>query len=98
MKSFLLPATTNPPTLDPTKQYFYSPAPGSADWMRWFQDRDGSTPQDPGQVALDYDMVFSFKSLPSWSKAVGRPVPMLTLPHSGGAQRALQYNGLPVRQ
>lgn len=98
MKSFLLPSTTNPPTLDPTKQYFYSPAPGSADWMRWFQDRDGSTPQDPGQVALDYDMVFAFKSLPLWSKAIGKPVPMLTLPHSGGVQRALQYNGLPVRQ
>ncbi len=31
--------------------------PGSPAWMNWFQDRAGNQPQDPGRIALDYDMV-----------------------------------------
>jgi len=34
--------------------------PGSTDWNRWFQNRSGRTPQTPGAVALDYDMLIMF--------------------------------------
>ena len=50
-------------------------APGSAQWMRWFQSSPGNQPMDRGTIAFDYDMVFAFKSLPVWQKAttgVGR--------------------------
>jgi hypothetical protein len=42
--------------------------PGSPDWDQWFQDRAGTVPQNAGSVALDYDMVLAFKSLPAWDK------------------------------
>ena len=46
--------------------------PGSPEWMKWFQDRDGETPMDPGtgQIGLDYDMVTAFKAIPLWQEAV----------------------------
>jgi hypothetical protein len=82
-------------------------APGSADWMRWFQDRDGKTPQDEGSVAFDYDLMFTFKALPQWASAtglnVGSPDLFLRLGQmrTGGAPRPpapplLNYNGLPL--
>ncbi len=43
----------------------YYPA-GSAEFMRWFQDRAGDVPQDEGSTALDYDMDYAFKALPIW--------------------------------
>jgi hypothetical protein len=95
MKSFLLPSTTYPPTF--SGDYLVSPAPGSTDWFEWFQDRPGTQPKDAGTVALDYDMVFAFKSLPLWSKAVGKPV--MLLKRSGRpAETAndLLYNGKPA--
>lgn len=92
-KSFLLPSTTFPPTFD--GDYLVSPAPGSPNWMKWFQDRPGTKPQDAGTVAFDYDMVFAFKSLPLWSKATGKPVPMLKRSGREASQPELQYNGMP---
>jgi hypothetical protein len=68
-KSFLLPTTTMPPQ-NPQGDYLVMWPPGSPQWMRWFQSRNGSTPQDVGTVAFDYDMVFAFKSLPAWQKAM----------------------------
>lgn len=50
-------------------------APGSAEWMRWFQSRSGDVAQDPGTVALDYDMVTAFKALPAWETALGVRAP-----------------------
>ncbi len=76
MKSFLLPATTQPP------QVFSPPLssaggealvlfePGSKGWMKWFQSRAGDEPMDSGQVALDYDMVTAFKAIPMWQAAL----------------------------
>jgi hypothetical protein len=46
--------------------------PGSPQWMQWFQDRSGTQPQDPGQIALDYDMVSS-QALTNWGAAKGTP-------------------------
>jgi hypothetical protein len=81
MESFLLPSTTNPPSLPagctttkkdpnpPCSNFFASPVPGSAQWMKWFQDRKGDQPMDPGSVAADFDMVLTHKSLPAWYTA-----------------------------
>ena len=71
-QSFLLPTTTNPPQ-NPQGDYLTMWPPGSAQWMRWFQSRNGSTPQDVGSVAFDYDMVFAFKAMPAWQKAMNAP-------------------------
>jgi hypothetical protein len=65
MRSFLLPGPT--PTSDSDTLEIYPP--GQAKWMEWFQDRNGTTPQDTNQIALDYDMVTSFKALRHWAKA-----------------------------
>lgn len=71
MKSFLLPATSNPPkTTGPDKNYLVSPAPGSVEWLRWFQDRYGNVPMNAGSVAGDFDMVLTFKTLPAWYSAM----------------------------
>ncbi|MDB5959468.1 MAG: hypothetical protein JWP59_762, partial [Massilia sp.] len=45
-----------------------SPAPGSSEWMKWFQNRKGDVAMDPstGNVAGDFDMVLTFKTLPAW--------------------------------
>lgn len=48
---------------------FLSPAPGSVEWLKWFQNRKGNVPMDAGSVAADFDMVLTFKSLPLWSTA-----------------------------
>lgn len=72
MKSFLLPTTTQPPKQPPAPyaDYLYMWPPGSPQWMQWFQSRNGSTPQNVGAVAFDYDMVFAFKAVPAWQKAM----------------------------
>ena len=45
---------------------------GSDEFMRWFQDRPGDAPMDPGQIATDYGMNYAFKALPQWFKATGQ--------------------------
>lgn len=75
LESFLLPSPSDPegtdiPTVDSDGNLVLF-TPGSDDWNRWFQSRPGDEPQDAGLIPLDYDMVFAFKSLPSWSQATG---------------------------
>ena len=114
MLSFLLPSYPNPnpgppfkpcPDGKPDDLYICSPAPGSADWSRWFQDRTGTQPQNPGtgSVATDYDMVFAFKTLPMWWKAMGpadQPMPF-TIRQLRGARtspkRVNEYTGAPLK-
>jgi hypothetical protein len=82
-----------------------SPALGSGDWSRWFQDRAGTEPQDPntGSVATDYDMVFAFKTLPMWWKAMGpagQPMPFTLRQLRHGAQEPQyfnEYTGAPLK-
>lgn len=115
MVSFLLPSYPNPnpgppfkpcPNGKPDDPYICSPAPGSSDWMRWFQSRNGTEPQDPGSgsVATDYDMVFAFKTLPMWWKAVGppgQPMPftMRLLRHGSAEPKQFnEYTGAPLKK
>jgi hypothetical protein len=75
-QSFLLPSpspTGHPgePTMNGNAMVLFTPV--SKDWMRWFQDPSGATPMDAGSVALDFDMVYSFKSLPQWAAATKQP-------------------------
>jgi hypothetical protein len=39
---------------------------GSKDFMRWFVNRPGNEPMDPGTISLDYGMNNAFKSVPTW--------------------------------
>ena len=108
MESFLLPsfATSAPPGFqlcgnngkpNPNGTNICSPAPGSSAWMKWFQNRLGTVPMDPGSFATDFDEVFSFKSLRLWWLAVGPAdqamPPLLRNPVS--ARRFNLYNGAP---
>ncbi|ARN80748.1 hypothetical protein B1812_06300 [Methylocystis bryophila] len=109
MLSFLLPSYPNPkagppfrpcPDGKPDDPYICSPAPGSKDWFRWFQDRLGTEPFDPdtGSIATDFDMVFAFKSLPMWWKAIGpadQPA-LFAIRPSGAAKRYNEYSGAPL--
>lgn len=74
MVSFLLPTTTQPPTTLPPPHgqggVLVLNEPGLTDWMKWFQSRAGDESMDPGQVALDYDMVTAFKAIPIWQATV----------------------------
>ena len=95
MTSFLLPATSNPPkTAGPNGDYLVSPAPGSKEWMRWFQDRKGNVPMDAGSVAADFDMVLTFKSLPAWYSATTGKRHALSATDRSGKSSAANYNGM----
>ena len=59
--------------------------------MKWFKDRLGTEPMDKGAVAMDFDEVFCFKSLPMWWKAVG-PRPALNLTTALGLGLAIDYS------
>lgn len=65
ISSFLLPA----PFPKSTDTAFYVYTPGSEKWKLWFRDNYGNVPFDSGQVALDYDMVMAFKSIPAYNDA-----------------------------
>ena len=71
MASFLMPLA--PPSADALPgagaPYLDSPAPGSAAWLRWFQNRAGDVPMDAGSVAGDYDLALTFRVLPAWHEA-----------------------------
>lgn len=71
MASFLMPLA--PPGADALPgagaPYLDSPAPGSAAWLRWFQNRAGDVPMDVGSVAGDYDLALTFRVLPAWHEA-----------------------------
>lgn len=114
MVSFLLPsfATDDPKypgfftcndkgERDPNQKtgtYICSPAPGSADWMKWFQNRLGDVPMDQGSFATDFDEVFSFKSLPLWWAATNPKGGATAVQESEPAQRVNQYTGAPLPQ
>ena len=109
MVTFLLPSfpSDDPPGFelcngegqrDPNGTYICSPAPGSADWMKWFQNRAGNVPMDEGSFATDFDEVFSFKSLPLWWKAVGAKTEAMAVSDAMPAQRFNQYTGAPLPQ
>ncbi|MEE8153766.1 MAG: hypothetical protein V3T53_02270 [Phycisphaerales bacterium] len=80
MNSFLLPVPADcsdesckPTVVDGSLVYYPS---GSAEFMRWFQNRSGADPMDPGTIALDYEMNYSFKTLPAWFEATGQKGPL----------------------
>jgi hypothetical protein len=111
MVSFLLPSfpSNEPPGFqtcndkgqpDPNGTYTCSPAPGSNEWMKWFQNRYGNVPMDDGSFATDFDEVFSFKSLPLWWKAVGATAEAeaMGVSEAAPAQRFNQYTGAPLPQ
>jgi hypothetical protein len=110
MKSFLLPVATDPLQFSPpgfvNSDYLIMWPPGSAaaaggvpQWMHWFQSRSGAQPADPGTVAFDYDMVFTFKSLMAWeSVQPSAGVAPLAAAARAGARPAPpvgSYNGRP---
>ncbi|TDW99370.1 hypothetical protein [Dinghuibacter silviterrae] len=61
--SFLLPGPF------PTSDTLFVYTPGSPNWNLWFRDNWGNVPFNEGQVAMDYDMVMAFKSVPAWEAA-----------------------------
>ena len=71
MASFLMPLAPPAPGAAPNAgaPYLDSPAPGSAAWLRWFQNRAGEVPMDVGSVAGDYDLALTFRVLPAWHEA-----------------------------
>jgi len=114
MVTLLMPSYPNPnpgppfktcPDGKPNDPYICSPAPGSADWMRWFQSHPRTEPLDPstGSIAADYDMVFAFKTLPAWWKATGpadQPMPFIFRSIRGGTPEPQRYNedtGAPLK-
>ncbi len=111
MVSFLFPSFPNPGTPPPPfkpcgakGEYVCSPAPGSADWMTWFQDRLGTEPMNAGSVATDFDMVFAFKTLPMWWKAqnpTAARAPFATSLMRNGrvdSQGYNEYSGAPLKK
>jgi hypothetical protein len=117
MLTFLFPSYPNPntkPNQPPFKPcpnglasdpYVCSPAPASADWNRWFQNRLGTEPFDPktGSIATDFDMVFAFKTLPAWwsagpGKNAAVPFAMRELSHGQvPPAKYNEYTGAPLK-
>ncbi len=93
-----LPALQRRGEQDPNGSYICSPAPGSAGWMKWFQNRRGDVPMDRGSFATDFDEVFSFKSLPLWWAAVNPSGAAMAVQEGAPAQRVNQYTGAPLPQ
>ncbi|HVI44117.1 MAG TPA: hypothetical protein VM802_04590 [Chitinophaga sp.] len=65
-KSFLLPGPMPRASFGDT---FFVFTPAGKEWMRWFRDDYGNVPFDSGQVAMDYDMVMAFKSVPAFESS-----------------------------
>lgn len=85
-----------PPT-DKTGVNICSPEQASTAWLKWFKNRLGTQPMDSGSVAMDFDMVTAFKSLPLWGQAVGaRPALDLTASPDSTPMRFNQYTGAPI--
>jgi hypothetical protein len=91
--SFIMPSPS--PSGKPGEASFNGNAmildpPGGAAWNQWFQDRSGTNPQDPGAVALDYDLVLAFKSIPAWNTLKNRTMAGTPIRRSG---RPRLYSG-----
>ncbi|GAB3455967.1 hypothetical protein GCM10027321_09260 [Massilia terrae] len=67
MASFIMPLA--PSASGAGAPYLNSPAPGSSEWMRWFQNRRGFVPMDQGSVGGDFDLALTFRVLPAWFAA-----------------------------
>lgn len=93
MESFLLPLMTQSPEGGTGSPYLYSPAPGSTEWLRWFQNRKGNEPMNTGSIAADFDMVLTFKSMPAWYSATHAKPHLLTGMSRSGKPQAMDYNG-----
>jgi hypothetical protein len=63
--TFLLPG----PFPSDTATFLPVYSPGGAQWLQFFQNRHGGVPFNTGQVALDFDMVTAFKSIPIYLNA-----------------------------
>jgi len=107
MKSFLLPTSSDPqqffPSTPVNSDYMYMWPPGSNGatkdgspfWMHWFQSRPGTEPADPGTVAFDYDMVFTFKSLMAWQRVQSGASPAALGVAARRVIPIMNYNGRP---
>lgn len=72
MASFMMPLVPPAPGAAPNAgaPYMNAPAPGSSEWLRWFQNRLGDVPMDAGSIAGDYDLALTFRVLPAWHEAM----------------------------
>jgi hypothetical protein len=91
MMSFLMPLA--PPSNGAGQPYLNSPAPGSTDWVRWFQNRKGDVPMDAGSVAGDYDLGLVFRVLPAWYEATSGREHALRSIDASGKKVTRDYNG-----
>jgi hypothetical protein len=91
MASFLMPLA--PPVNGAGQPYLNSPAPGSSDWVRWFQNRKGDVPMDAGSVAGDYDLGLVFRVLPAWYEATTGKEHALRARDASGKKVNREYNG-----
>jgi hypothetical protein len=84
---------------DPHGNWICSPAPASAAWMKWFQDRKGNQAMDSDSFATDFDEVFAFKSLGAWWAATGpanQAEPLMLMGRGLTGRRFNQYSGAPL--
>ena len=72
MASFMMPLATpgEGAGANAGAPYMNSPAPGSVEWLRWFQNRPGDVPMDSGSIPGDYDLALTFRVLPAWHEAM----------------------------
>jgi hypothetical protein len=91
MASFLMPLS--PPLNGAGQPWLNSPAPGSIDWVRWFQNRKGDVPMDAGSVAGDYDLGLVFRVLPAWFEATSGKEHALRAIDASGKKVRREYNG-----
>jgi hypothetical protein len=91
MASFLMPLAAS--GAGAGQPYLNSPAPGSAEWMRWFQNRRGDVPMDAGSVAGDFDLALVFRVLPAWFEATSGKEHALRALDAGGRKVRRDYNG-----
>jgi len=72
MASFMMPLAPPAPGAAPNAgaPYMNAPAPGSSEWLRWFQNRLGDVPMDGGSIAGDYDLALTFRVMPAWHEAM----------------------------
>ncbi|MGX4641640.1 hypothetical protein [Massilia sp. SYSU DXS3249] len=87
MASFMMPLAPPAPGAAPNAgaPYLNSPRPGSSDWLRWFQNRAGNVPMDPGSIAGDYDLALTFRVLPAWHAATTGKAHTLQKMDAGGS-------------
>lgn len=91
MASFLMPLA--PSAAGAGAPYLNSPAPGSGEWLRWFQNRPGNVPMDAGSVAGDFDLALTFRVLPAWLEATSGKEHALRALDASGRKVMRDYAG-----